>query len=189
MSLTKEKIVANAKKYFETAEKHGFATPELQELLGLDFIGAPASTQTKYGNAFEGGLIDHILRVMRIAYKINETLEGNQQIPIDSLIKTIYLYQIGKAKMFTPKQSAWHNERGIMYEFNESLSPMRAGERSIYYCIKAGINLTEDEYVAILNHDKADDLQAEHYNNDLGTLLVIANKLAVNQEKTLANGK
>ena len=186
MSLTKEKIVANATKYFATAEKQGFATPELQDFLGLDFVGAPASTQLKYGNAFEGGLVDHILRVMRIAYKINETLES-QQVPIASLIKTVYLYQIGKAKMFTPKLSSWHNERGIMYDFNEDLSPMRTGERSIYYCIKAGIELSEDEYVAILNHDKSDDLQAEHHNNDLGTLLVIANKLAINQEKALVN--
>ena len=44
MSLEKEKIVANTKKYFDTATKLGFMNSEFMDFLGPDFISAPAST-------------------------------------------------------------------------------------------------------------------------------------------------
>ena len=44
MSLTQEKILANTKKYFETAKNNDFMTDELMTFLGESFIKAPAST-------------------------------------------------------------------------------------------------------------------------------------------------
>jgi hypothetical protein len=186
MKLTKEQIVANTEKYIATGKKMGFLTPELEELLGTNFIGAPSATDTKYGNAFEGGLVDHILRVMGIAYKINESLDEADKISVVSLVKAVYLFQIGKCCLFKPKNSDWHNERGTWYEYNEDLTSMSLGERSIWYCMKGGVELTEAEYIAILNHDKTDDKQSQHHNNDLGIILSMANKLAINKEKELA---
>tara|TARA_R110000796_G_scaffold63162_2_gene145633 strand:+ start:7010 stop:7570 length:561 start_codon:yes stop_codon:yes gene_type:complete len=186
MSLTKEQIVENVGKYIKTGKEKGFLTPELEELLGNDFIVAPSSTQTKYGNAFEGGLVDHILRVMKYAYKVNMSLDEEDKASMDSLIKVVYLHQIGKAKLFIPKVSKWHNDRGIMYDFNEDISSMRVGERSIHYCITNGVTLSEDEYIAILNHDKTNDLQAEHHNTDLGEILNVAIRLAIMKEKKMA---
>lgn len=59
-------------------------TPELETLLGGDFIKAPASTMLKLHNAFEGGLVDHILRVMKHAYNINEGIVDALKVPMKS---------------------------------------------------------------------------------------------------------
>jgi len=67
MSLEKEKIVSNTKKYFDTATNLGFMNDDLTSFLGEDFIKAPASSMADFHNAFEGGLIDHLLNVAKYA--------------------------------------------------------------------------------------------------------------------------
>lgn len=189
MSLTKEKIIANASKYFETANKYGFGTPELQAFLGLDFVGAPASTTKNLHNAFEGGLIDHTLRVMKHAYLINKNnLVDGLKMSETSLFKVVLLHSIGKAKLYVVNNSDWHREnQGKMYKFNEDLTSARVGERSAYYALTNGVELNEEEYAAIVNFDKLDDAQSEWYNTTGGDLLKIAIKLAVIEEKHIAN--
>lgn len=187
MELTKEQIVKNTKKYLSTAKKYDFLTEELQNFLGEELIKAPASTMIKLHNAFEGGLIDHILRVMKKAYHLNENLLPEMQIPIESLVKVVYVYQLGKVKLYIPNKSQWHKEnQGKMYEFNENLVSMRIGERSAYYALNFGVKLSDDEYAAIVNHDKIDDAQSEWHNNTLGDILKMASKLAIIEEKFLA---
>jgi hypothetical protein len=189
MALTEEKIKANLKKYIDTAtsDKFGFMTPDLRELLSdVDFVKAPASTMTKLHNAFEGGLIDHIIRVMRYAYSINSSLLGEMQIPLGSLIKVVYLHQIGKMKLYVPNPSKWHRENlGKMYEFNEDLASMKVGERSVLYALQCGVQLTDDEFVAIIHHDKTDDAMAEWHNSVVGEVLKASIKLAIIEEKFL----
>jgi hypothetical protein len=188
MSLTKEKIVENTTKYIDTAKKNGFLTPELEELLGVDFISAPATTKLDSYNAFEGGLVDHILRVMKKAYNTNKyCVREEDKISLPSLIKVVYLHQIGKCKLFTPNKSKWHRDnQGKMYEFNNDLPSMKVGERSAYYALSCGIEFTEEEFAAIVNYDKVDDKQSEYYNSTLGDVLKIAGKLAVMEAKSLA---
>lgn len=182
--LTKEKVVKNAKKYFSTGEKYNFMTEQLQNFLGADFIAAPASTKTDLHNAFEGGLIEHLLLVTKYAVSINSILPETQQVSVDSLIKVCCLHQIGKAKLYTPQTSQWHIDKGIMYDFNNELTSMRVGERSAYYAINNGVSLTEEEYQAIVNHDKDDDdKQAKWHSNILGVILRQANELAIMEEK------
>ena len=188
MSLTKDKIVANTKKYIETAKKQGFLTPELEDLLGTEFIAAPATTKLDSYNAFEGGLVDHIIRVMEKAYYVNKhCVCDKDKIDVASLIKVVYLHQIGKCKLFTPNKSKWHRDNlGQMYEFNNDLPSMKVGERSAYYALSCGIEFTEEEFAAIVNYDKIDDKQSEYYNSTLGDVLKIAGKLAVMEAKSLA---
>ena len=177
MNLSKEEIVANTKRYLDTAkgEKFGFMTPELETLLGAEFIKAPASTMLKLNNAFEGGLVAHIIKVMGHAYTINNGMIDTLKVPMKSLIKVVYLHAIGKAKLYVPNPSKWHRENlGKMYEFNEDLTSMSVGERSVLYALSSGITLTDDEYVAIVNHDKSDDLSSEWYNPTVGDILKCA---------------
>ena len=173
MSLTKEKIVANTTKYIDTAKKHGFLTPELEDLLGTDFISAPATTKLDSYNAFEGGLVDHIIRVMEKAYYVNKyCVCEKDKANMTSLIKVVYLHQIGKIKLFIYNKSSWHRDTlGKMYEFNNDLVSMRVGERSAYYALSCGIKFTEEEFGAIVNYDKLDDKQSEYYNSALGDVL------------------
>lgn len=184
MSLEKEKIVANTKKYFETATKLGFMNTELMGFLGENFIKAPASTMESLHNAFEGGLIDHSLRVASYAVKFNNALPEGEKVDQNSLLKICLLHQIGKTNLYVPCTSDWHRKnQGKMYEFNEDLVSMRVGERSVYYALSYGVTLTEEEYSAIVFFDKGDDKMVEYHNSNLGDLLKMANLFAIKHEK------
>jgi 23S rRNA maturation-related 3'-5' exoribonuclease YhaM len=184
MSITKEQVVKNAKKYFATGEKYGFMTEDLQNTLGTAFIGAPASTRTDLHNAYEGGLVLHLLTVTKYAVSLKAIVPNGEAISMESLIKVCCLHQIGKANLYVPNTSKWHNDRGMMYEFNDGLVSMHVGERSAHMAMSAGIELSEDEFQAIVNHDKSDDdKQAKYHSNTLAVILRQANELAIMEEK------
>jgi hypothetical protein len=188
MSLNKEKIVSNTKKYFETATKLNFMNDEFMNFLGEAFIKAPAATMASLHNAFEGGLIDHLLNVTKYAVLINDSLPEDERVDKNSLVKVCLLHQIGKANLYKECTSEWHRKnQGKMYEFNEDLVPMRIGERSIYYALSHGVKLTEEEYSAILNFDKVDDKMAEYHNSMVGDLLKMGAILAIKHEKKIPN--
>lgn len=182
--MTQEKILKNTKKYFETAEKYGFMTDKLMSFLGQEFVSAPASTATNLHNAFEGGLISHLLLTTKYAVSINTSLPEHLRVEMGSLVKVCLLHQIGKAKLYKVNNSKWHNDRGIKYEFNEDLTSMRVGERSAIYALSNGVTLSEEEFQAIINHDKDDsDKQAKWHSNILGVILRQANEIAILDEK------
>ena len=184
MSLERAKIVSNSKKYFDTANKLGFMTEELITFLGEPFITAPASTMTDLHNAFEGGLIDHLLRVGSYAVKFNNALPEEEQVNQTSLLKVCLLHQIGKAHLYIPCMSEWHRKnQGKMYEFNSNISSMRVGERSVYYALSNGIKLNDEEFTAILNHDKLDDKMSTFHNSTIGDLLKSAIVFSIKNEK------
>jgi len=180
MSLEKEKIVANTKKYFETATKLGFMNEELMKFLGESFIKAPASSMSEYHNAFEGGLIDHLLRVASYAVKINNALPDDEKVDQNSLLKVCLLHQIGKANLYVECTSEWHRKnQGKMYDFNQNITSMRVGERSVYYALSHGISLTEEEYTAIIFFDKMDDKMSEFHNSMVGEILKMGSVFAI----------
>ena len=187
MSLEQAKIVSNTKKYFETATNNGFMNDELIQFLGEDFIKAPASSMADYHNAFEGGLIDHLLKVASYAVKINNTLPEDEKVDQTSLLKVCLLHGIGKAKLYKPCTSEWHIKKGKMYEFNEDLVSMRIGERSVYYILSHGIKITEEEFSAILFFDKVDDKMSDYHNSMLGDLLKMGNILDIKHAKIKNN--
>ena len=180
MSLEKEKIVSNTKKYFDTATNLGFMNDDLTSFLGEDFIKAPASSMADFHNAFEGGLIDHLLNVAKYAVIINKSLPEDERVDQNSLVKVCLLHQIGKAKLYKPCESEWHRKnQKKMYEFNSDLTSMRIGERSIHYATNHGVKFTDDEYVAILNFEKTDDKMSVYHNSMIGELLKMGSVLAI----------
>ena len=186
--LTEDKIKKNAAKFFSTSEKYNCLTPKLLDVLGVEIIDAPASTRTDINNAFPGGLIDHILKVTKYCVSLNEVIPEAQKLDLSSLIKVAMIHQLGKVNLFVKLDSPWHNERGMMYEFNDKLVSMKVGERSAYLALSNGVELTDVEYQAIVNFDKDDtDKQAKFHNSMLGDILKSANTLAINEEKFIQN--
>lgn len=186
MVLEQTQIVANTKKYFATATKLNFMNDKLMGFLGEAFIKAPASTMTSLHNAVEGGLIDHLLNVTKYAVLINDSLPEDEKVDKSSLIKVCLLHQIGKAHLYKECTSDWHKKnQGKMYEFNSNMVSMRVSERSVFYALSNGIELTDEEYAAILNFDKVDDKMAEYHNTMLGDLLKMGATLAIKHEKTV----
>mgnify|MGYP001416896502 FL=1 len=187
----KEKINKNNQTFIEKNELYGILTKELLEYLGEDLLTAPASTMKSLHNAFPGGLIDHILKTTKYAIGINKLLPTGMDVEAQSIVKVCFLHQIGKTFLYKWCESEWHrNNQGKMYEFNEELTSMKIGERSVYYAMKYGVKLSEEEYQAIVNYDKPeDDKQSKWYGSTLSTILKQANELAIIEEKNNYNEK
>jgi len=181
----KEKIVKNKEVFLEKNKLYGILSDELLKYLGEDLFTAPASTMKSLHNAFPGGLVGHILKTTKYAIGINKLLPENLSADAHSIVRVCFLHQIGKTFLYKWNESEWHrNNQGKMYEFNEDLVSMRVGERSIYYVTKYGVELSEEEYQAIINYDKTeDDKQSKWYGSTLSTILKQANDLAIIEEK------
>lgn len=183
--LTPEQVEKNKIVFFKTDEKYGIFTPELAEFLNTSIFTAPASSNLDMNNCFEGGLLDHIIRVTTYANKINNLLPESQKQDTASLVKVCFLCQIGKCFLFNDNQSQWHKDNlGKMYEFNQDLIAMRIGERSINYAVKNGVKLTDEEYQAIISHETSENNEMYRWHSEiLSEILRIAIKLSVLEEK------
>ena len=181
----KDKILKNKQTFLEKNELYGILSKELLDYLGEDLLTAPASTMKSLHNAFPGGLIDHVLKTTKYAIGINKLLPNNMSVDAQSIVKVCFLHQIGKTFLYKWCESEWHrNNQGKMYDFNEELISMKVGERSVYYAMKYGIKLSEEEYQSIVNYDKPeDDKQSKWYGSTLSTILKQANELAIIEEK------
>jgi hypothetical protein len=183
--LTQEKILKNAKKFQVTGEKYEVINDELMNLLGSEFISAPCTTSTNLYGAYDGGLIQHILNVTKHAIAVNESLPEDKMVPKGHIIRVSLIHQIGKSKMYVEQKSQWHRDnRGEMYTWNEDLLSMSVAERSIYYALKAGVNLNEDEVYAIYNYNS--DFAQKPLNtlgDKLAAILRVANMIATIEEK------
>lgn len=185
----KDRILKNKQTFLEKNELYGILNKELLDYLGEDLLTAPASTMTSLHNAFPGGLIDHVLKTTKYAIGINKLLPDSISVDAQSIVKVCFLHQIGKTFLYKWCESEWHrNNQGKMYDFNEELISMKIGERSVYYAMKYGIKLSEEEYQAIVNYDKPeDDKQSKWYGSTLSTILKQANELAIIEEKNNNN--
>jgi hypothetical protein len=177
----KEKILKNKEKFNKTNETYNILPENLLEFLGEDLYSAPASNMESMYNAFPGGLIDYILTVTKYGINLNDILPESQRVDKKSIMRVCFLHQLGKVKLYKFCESEWHRKnQGKMYDFNEDLVSMRVGERSAYYSLRYGVELSDEEYQSILNYDKTDDdKQSKWYGSTLSTILRLANELAI----------
>lgn len=177
----KEKILKNKEKFNKTNETYNILSENLLEFLGEDLYSAPASNMESMYNAFPGGLIDYILTVTKYGINLNDILPESQRVDKKSIMRVCFLHQLGKVKLYKFCESEWHRKnQGKMYDFNEDLVSMRVGERSAYYSLRYGVELSDEEYQSILNYDKTDDdKQSKWYGSTLSTILRLANELAI----------
>ena len=185
MSISKEKIISNATKFNETGVKYGVINDDLLKLIGEEIIKAPCTTLDRMYNAFEGGLIQHILNVTKYAISINSSLPESKRIEVNKIIRVCILHQIGKSKMFIPQESEWHvKNKGEFFKFNNNEVSLKVGERSVYYALKSNIDLNEDEVFAILNYDfDFGNRELKTDGEKLASLLKVANLVAIISEK------
>jgi hypothetical protein len=132
----------------------------------------PASHKKAYHNAFPGGYVDHVNRVIEAALEFNKTwlrFGVEENYTIEELVFSALNHDLGKmgdGKEYAhkPSQDEWRKKNlGEMYEFNKKLSFMSVPERSIKLLVNAGITPTENEWLAIRLHDGLYDPANEPY--------------------------
>jgi hypothetical protein len=107
------------------------------------------------------------------------------RVQTSSILKCIFLSQIGKTFMFKPNPSEWHRKNlGKLYEFTEQEVSMKAGERAVYYATTNGVKLSEDEFQSIMNSDKeSDDKMAKYRSGTLSNVIRVGFELSILEEK------
>ena len=174
-------LEANQKKFKETNLKYNIFTKELEDFLGEGFYTSPVSSSLNMIGCYPGGLLHHVIKACRYSLKLNEILPEELKQPVATIVKVVFLCQIGKVFMFKMSAGLTANK---MYEFNDDIVRMHVGERSAYYAITHGVKLTEEEYQAIVNIDKEnDDKMARYFSSPLTQIIKNGFELAIMEEK------
>lgn len=125
----------------------------LTDLEGLGFFEAPAAAKKHL--AFKGGLVEHSLTVYRVLLQLVEdmrTLQPDVSINEDSLKIVALLHDVCKATRYR-----WNDEKKE-YESDYSIMPVGHGEKSVIMLLRMGLELQDDEIMAIRWHMGAWDL-------------------------------
>lgn len=198
---------------------------ELQDLISTKFTGdrrdkllamyaffeermviAPASGLEHYHNCFEGGYVDHVLRVIKCAKELHKT--WNLMGAIDSdfteeeLMFSALNHDLGKIgdrefPYYIPNPSEWHRKnQGKIYDYHPNLRHMSVPDRSLFLLQDFGIAFTVNEAIAIRCHDglydQANEVYFKTYNpqkelqNHLPILLHHADHMASRIEHDIA---
>lgn len=149
----------------------------LEELEKHRFFEAPASS--KFHLSCDGGLVEHSLNVYDAACRLREQLifmkpELEPQLPNDSIAICSLLHDTCKTDIYKKTficrktiDGSWEKIPGYDVRYEESL-PLGHGEKSVIMLLAWGLDLTDEEMLAIRWHMTCWDLpmqSAEHKNS------------------------
>lgn len=167
MELTAEQIESNWKELTGYIEKY-ISSPRKEKL--LDFynkfqeriIMMPASHKKEYHNAFPGGYVEHVNRVISAALEINEIWKKfnvEENYTTEELVFSALNHDLGKMgdeshEAYIPQTDNWRKEKlGEDYIFNTELEFMSVPDRGLYLLQTHGVEYTKNEMLAIKLHD------------------------------------
>ena len=165
--LSAEQIQANLEKFYAIIEKY-ISEPRATKLLALyqqqedNLAFAPASSRASYHNAFTGGYVDHVNRVVEAAIRVTKLwLEMGATINFteEELVFSAINHDLGKLgrdgqPAYIPNDSEWHvKNQGAIYKPNTELAFIPIQDSSLFILQQAGIELTFNEWVAVKTHD------------------------------------
>lgn len=187
--MTEEKKTKNLELFIKKLNQLGIETDVLIEKYGEKLKNASFTNTNDYGNAYDGSLLEIVLKVLTpYAVKINELLNEGQSADKNTLVKVCLLHQIAKAVRLVPNDNQWEVEkRGMVYKYDPSLPSIRCGLHSVSMCFECGIPLSteEIEVMTINDRDLSDD-QARWHASVMATVVRQANELTyiqINEKK------
>ena len=126
-------------------------------------IMMPASNKKEYHNAFPGGYVDHVNRVVECSLKLynvwNEMEMDNNTFTIEELVFSAINHDLGKVgdednESYIPQTDQWRKDKlGEDYTFNKQLSYASVPDRSLFFLQSNDIKYSFNEMVAIQTHD------------------------------------
>ncbi len=126
---------------------------DLLDTLGERLVMCPASFREDQYGAYPGGMIEHVLKVCANMRSLNKSLDLG--LSVSSILKVGLLHDLGKVgsleeDYFVNQDSEWHREKlGQFYKFNENLNKMSVSHRTLFLLQHFGVNLTNEEWIAI----------------------------------------
>lgn len=165
--LSAEKIQENWKKHGKIIKTS--LNPERVEKVsqmyadfGEEVVLAPASSKESFHNAFPGGYIDHVNRVVECTYALAKTWK-KAGIELDFTDEELFfsalfhdLGKLGKKDLpnFLPQTNDWRKKNlQENYTQNPDLDFMLIQDRSIFILQSYSIQISQKEFLAIKIHD------------------------------------
>ena len=168
MKLTAEQIQDNWNKFLSIIDEH-ISEPRCSELKSFYETYAerimlmPASHKKEYHNAFPGGYVDHVLRVVQCALKLNkvwvEMGVDTSTYTVEELVFASLNHDLGKMgdeqnESYIPQTDQWRKEKlGEDYKFNDRLEYMSVPDRGLHLLMSHGVTFSRNEMLAIKLHD------------------------------------
>jgi hypothetical protein len=168
MNLTAEKIQANWIKFNSNIETY-ITGDRKQRLLEFykkyedRFILMPAAHKKEYHNAFPGGYVDHVNRVVHGALALSTVWENfgadMTTFTQEELVFSAINHDLGKLgdeenDAYVPQTDQWRKDKlGEDYMFNTKLAFASVPDRSLFLLQSHGIQYSFNEMVAIQTHD------------------------------------
>jgi hypothetical protein len=123
----------------------------------------PASHKKEYHNAFPGGYVEHVLRVIEGSLrtlKLWESMKADiSGFTKEELVFSALNHDLGKMgdedhEAYIPQDNKWRKDNlGEIYKFNDSLAFASVPDRSLFLLQSNGISYSFNEMVAIQTHD------------------------------------
>lgn len=137
---------------------------------------APASSKAHFHNAFAGGYVDHILRVLDFSMSnldLWKRLGLNIDFTAEELAFVAIHHDLGKLGLpnqgdpiprYILNNDEWHRiNRNKMYSINPDLEHMMIQDMSLYVIQQYGIPISRNEYLGIKLHDGLYDESNKYY--------------------------
>jgi len=168
MNLTAEQIQQNWVKFLGFIEDH-ISEPRKTKLLEFykkyedRLVLMPAAHKKEYHNAFPGGYVEHVNRVITCALNLHE-LWGEMGADLNSFTKEELVFSalnhdLGKMgdetqESYIPQTDQWRKDKlGEDYMFNNKLDFASVPDRGLFLLQSHDIKYTFNEMVAIQTHD------------------------------------
>jgi len=168
MNLKPEEILSNWEELMNYIENY-ISSPRKEKLLEFYSIYSerlmimPAAHKKEYHNAFPGGYVEHVLRVIRCSLKQMElwASEGAYMdtFTTEELVFSALNHDLGKLgdeenDSYIPQKDEWRKKNlGEDYMFNTKVPFASVPDRGLYLLQSHGVTYTFNEMVAIQTHD------------------------------------
>ncbi len=178
MKLSAEQIQSNWEEFHSNIIKYikGDRQTQLLEFYTKfqeRLILMPAAHKKEYHNAFPGGYIDHVNRVVRCALKQYNLWKDEgadiSTFTIEELVFSAINHDLGKMgdedhESYIPQTDKWRKDKlGEDYMFNKKLAFSAVPDRGLFLLQDNDIKYTFNEMVAIQTHDGLYDSANDKY--------------------------
>jgi hypothetical protein len=126
-------------------------------------IMMPAAHKKEYHNAFPGGYVDHVNRVIECALKVSNVWSemgvDDSTYTVEELIFSALNHDLGKMgdenhESYIPQTDQWRRDKlGEDYMFNKQLAFSSVPDRGLFLLQSHGISYSFNEMIAIQTHD------------------------------------
>jgi hypothetical protein len=168
MNLTAEQIQENWNVFMGNIEKY-ISSPRKEKLIEFyekyqeRIMLMPAAHKKEYHNAFPGGYVEHVNRVVRCALKQaklwNEEGADMSTFTVEELVFSAINHDLGKMgneenESYIPQTDKWRREKlGEDYMFNNKIPFASVPDRGLFMLQSHDIKYTFNEMLAIQTHD------------------------------------